>query len=563
MRRRGRWRAVSQPAVVLKAKSVVEGLGARSKVGLSELPLSLVMATIVILAPALWPRLLESPLFLTGVALHAVILVLSFAVPWDRLRPHAYLIIPLLDFVALGFSRNGAVDSLPGLGVLAIFPVLWISASGSIPVLGLLTSFICPFLIVAAPELLRLPDTNFQPFATALLLGVMMLTVSLSIYFASVVSRHNERQLADRDAEVVMLLAESREQERLLKTILNTIDVGLMAIDKDGRSILRNRQQEWFDALTRNPSTAGGTAPALVFGSDRTTPIEQDRLPLKRAQAGESFADYLVWIGPPEEQRALSVGARSMTDQDGSFTGAVLVSSDVTDMVEAMSAKDDFVSTVSHEFWTPLTSILGHLDLAVEHESALPQEVIQYLDVARRNTDRLYALVSDLLQTASAARNMHLKPTDLTSLADTSVQSARPHAASAGVALDMDVPEALWPCSEPLRMRQVLDNPISNALKYSDDGGHVIVRLQEDDDVARLQVEDVGMGMTDVETTMVFNKFFRTTAARQSSIPGVGLGLAITKAIIDGHGGTIGCSSTPGAGTTFTVTLPLRSPNSN
>jgi signal transduction histidine kinase len=97
---------------------------------------------------------------------------------------------------------------------------------------------------------------------------------------------------------------------------------------------------------------------------------------------------------------------------------------------------------------------------------------------------------------------------------------------------------------------------VSNAIKYSPDGGDVTVRARTDEDWVQLQVQDTGMGIREEEASRIFTRFFRTQAARQAAIPGVGLGLSITKTIVERHGGNITCESKPGAGTTFTMTLP-------
>ena len=104
----------------------------------------------------------------------------------------------------------------------------------------------------------------------------------------------------------------------------------------------------------------------------------------------------------------------------------------------------------------------------------------------------------------------------------------------------------------------MLDNLLSNAIKYSPDGGRVIVRSFEEDGAAVLEVSDTGMGMSEADQAEVFTKFFRTSSVRQAAIPGLGLGLAISKSIAEAHGGTLTFTSVLGAGTTFRVSIPQR-----
>jgi signal transduction histidine kinase len=120
----------------------------------------------------------------------------------------------------------------------------------------------------------------------------------------------------------------------------------------------------------------------------------------------------------------------------------------------------------------------------------------------------------------------------------------------------MDLPAPLWAHVDPLRIGQALDNLVSNAIKYSPDGGTVRVSASTAGERVLLHVADDGMGMTAADAARVFTRFFRSPAVREGSIPGAGLGLSITKAIVERHGGSISCSSRPGRGSTFTVELP-------
>jgi signal transduction histidine kinase len=113
---------------------------------------------------------------------------------------------------------------------------------------------------------------------------------------------------------------------------------------------------------------------------------------------------------------------------------------------------------------------------------------------------------------------------------------------------------------DPLRISQALDNLVSNAIKYSPDGGSVRVSASTGDGLVRLHVEDTGMGMTAADAGRVFTRFFRSPAVRDGSIPGAGLGLSITKAIVERHGGSISCRTRPGHGSTFTLELPADGP---
>ena len=547
-------------------------LGPRAQVALCQLPLTIIMAGLVIAAPAVWPAVLTSELFIAALVLHALLFAGCLLIPWERLGPHAQLIIPILDLVAIGLSRNGAAPNLQGLGVLAIFPVIWLSASGMAAKTSIILSFFGPIVIGLPSLLAKIPHVTPADITTAVLLPFMLLAVSLAIRFASVNMRLQQRRLESQEAEMRTLLADSKERERLLHTILDTVDVGIIAVDADGKVLLVNDQQNHFESAARPADHTqnadhplqidGDETQPLLLSQDRKTPLPPDRHPVQRAVRGETFADHLVWFGESPRQRAVSTAARAIRNDDGGFDGAVVVFNDVTGLVEAISAKDEFVANVSHEFRTPLNAVIGNLDLVLEDEEALSPLATERLEVAQRNAERLLALVSDLLVSASAAAHIYPRKTDLAGLVESSIGSAHLHAERSRVELDTDVPAPLWVHVDPLRIGQALDNLVSNAIKYSPDGGHVKVSARSEKGWVRLQVQDAGMGMTEAETSRIFTRFYRSAAAKEASIPGVGLGLSITKAIVERHGGVISCTSKPGAGSTFTVALPADGPPS-
>lgn len=550
-----------------------KALGPRARVLVCQLPLAVMMAGVVLAAPAAWPGLTDSALCRFALALQAVLLAACVLVPWQRFGPLAPLVIPVLDLVAIGLLRDGTSAGLPDPGVLSVLPVVWISASRLSAAASVSLSFSVP-LLGALPWLFA---DRAAPLAAstveAVLVPLMMLAVSLAMRFARARLRHEQWRIQSKEAELEVLLADSREREQLLNTILDTVDVGIVAVDAAGRRLLTN---SWQTQLEASAAAAPGSAkspespesaelPAeegqlLLTGQDRMTPLPLERRPIRRALAGESFADYLVCFGEGSASRVLSTGARPLKDDAGNFRGAVVVFNEVTLLVDALAAKDEVVSTVSHEFRTPLTSIIGNLDLVLADTEGLDSPVTRRVEVAQRNAERLLALVSDLLMSASAAVHVHPRRTDLAGLVEASLGSAQAQAQAHRVCLAMDVPVPLWANVDPLRITQALDNLVSNAIKYSPDGGSVRISASTTDGLVRLHVADTGMGMTAADAGRVFTRFFRSPAVRDGSIPGAGLGLSITKAIVERHGGSISCRTRPGHGTTFTLELPADGP---
>jgi signal transduction histidine kinase len=223
--------------------------------------------------------------------------------------------------------------------------------------------------------------------------------------------------------------------------------------------------------------------------------------------------------------------------------------------------KDEFVAAVSHELRTPLTSILGYLELALDEDTgALNDEQRKFLETVGRNSERLLLLVGDLLSVAQAESGkleLHLAELDLSALVEESVESARPSATAKNIRLEHAADKLPLYTGDHVRLAQLLDNLVSNAVKFTPDGGRVSVTLTETAGAAVLEVSDTGVGIPVEEQSHLFERFFRSQGATKGAIQGTGLGLSISRAIAESHGGSISFESADGAGTTFRVELPL------
>ena len=228
---------------------------------------------------------------------------------------------------------------------------------------------------------------------------------------------------------------------------------------------------------------------------------------------------------------------------------------------ELGAMKDDFVALVSHELRTPLTSIRGYLELVLEGQpSGLTKETSEFLGIVDRNAARLERLVDDLLFMArlgSGKLELSLQDTDLAALARESVGAATPRASAQAVELQCAVEEVPAVRGDPGRLAQLLDNLISNAVKFTPDGGHVDVRVFPQNGDVAIEVADTGIGISANEQGQLFQKFFRTSAAGERAIQGTGLGLSISKAIVEAHHGRIELESEENIGTTIRVLLPV------
>ena len=359
----------------------------------------------------------------------------------------------------------------------------------------------------------------------------------------------------------ILDVTEQQENEERLEAIFETVNVGLLLIDAEGRYERMNRRHR--DTMHMPfPDGHAGEAGQLgeVYHLDGRV-MAREEMPSYRATQGEEFDDYTYWVGSdPARRQAFSTSARQVRGSAGERRGAALAYQEITDLVRAIQVKDEFVASVSHELRTPLTSVLGHLELLSERDD-LSAEVAAQLEVVQRNAGRLQALLADLLlvgQVTDGTLELLPAQVDLAAVVHDAVEATRVSADRKGVAVRVDVPDRLVVLADGQRLRQVLDNLLSNAVKYSRSGDTVGVLLRGTEDGVELEVADTGMGIAADEVEQVFTRFFRGGHAMAQQVPGTGLGLSIVSSIVDAHGGTVTVESELGMGSTFRVVLPGR-----
>jgi len=227
----------------------------------------------------------------------------------------------------------------------------------------------------------------------------------------------------------------------------------------------------------------------------------------------------------------------------------------------SFSALRRFTADASHELKTPLTVLKAGVERAIT-TPRMPPETLAPLEETLHEINRMTELVDTLLTLARADEGtapLHREPVDLKRLLEETGETGELLAEDAGVTMNVTAPrEAVIVDVDASRMRQLMLNLLTNAVKYTPSGGRVTLWLERDNGRVRLGVSDTGIGIAPGDLPHVFDRFWRadTARTRTSERPGVGLGLAISKWIAEAHGGTIDVQSRPGRGTTFTVTLP-------
>jgi signal transduction histidine kinase len=228
---------------------------------------------------------------------------------------------------------------------------------------------------------------------------------------------------------------------------------------------------------------------------------------------------------------------------------------------ELTRLKSEFVTLVSHELRSPLTSITGYVELLLEGLGGASAEAQrESLGIVKRNADRLLQLIDDLLDMARIeAGKAELRRTrlDLASLIQEVAKALRPQIEAKGQQLTLDLAEALPGVSgDADRVTQILTNLLSNAHKYTPPAGSITITARGEEGRVRVNVQDTGIGLSSDDQAQLFTKFFRAQHRTTAGVGGTGLGLAITRALVELHGGEITVTSTLGQGTTFGFTLP-------
>ena len=224
--------------------------------------------------------------------------------------------------------------------------------------------------------------------------------------------------------------------------------------------------------------------------------------------------------------------------------------------------KATFVSSVSHELRTPLTSIIGYVEMLADGDvGELTPEQRDLLGVVERSTGRLLTLIEDLLTLSrieAGAFRSSFAAVDLAEVVTGAREALGPVLAGRKVTLDVDLADGLPPLwADPDHVERLVFNLVSNAAKFSPEGGTVRIETREVDGEAELAVVDHGIGIPIEEQANLFTSFFRSTTSTSLAIQGTGLGLSIVRNIVDQHGGSIAVDSAPGRGTTVRVTLPF------
>jgi two-component system phosphate regulon sensor histidine kinase PhoR len=359
-------------------------------------------------------------------------------------------------------------------------------------------------------------------------------------------------------------------QKNQLEAILSSMAEGVIAVDSDEKVVSINKKAaELLD--TEAVSAVGHNIEQVISNADIQRFM---RYTLRSMTTTED--DIILSAGRPVTLRARGT---YLTDHKGHKSGAVIVLSDTTKIHRLENIRRDFVANVSHELRTPITSIKGFVETLLDGAINEPQEAQRFLKIIAGHTDRLMAIIEDLLslsrieadsagstsslqasspQADGQTRNVAMEHLKVRPMLDSAIELSGPKASDKKIKIEIDCDEEIEMLINPTLLEQAVFNLIDNAIKYSPSESEVRIIARKSDTEVTISVKDFGCGIEKPHLERIFERFYVVDKARTRKLGGTGLGLSIVKHIAQLHGGSVTVESTPGRGSTFTIHLPTK-----
>ncbi|MBV6684198.1 response regulator [Bacillus sp. JRC01] len=354
----------------------------------------------------------------------------------------------------------------------------------------------------------------------------------------------------------ILLYEDSERIRHMNQDILNNLQEGIQLVDPMGDSLLVNTK---FARIIGSDMDALKDVPYSKWGCGIVAQVENgDELKnyyqsvIRHQETGNSMIYRLT-----EGKEVFQVYSTSLYHEE-QHIGTIFVHRDITKEYEVDQMKSEFVSTVSHELRTPLASVLGFTELMLTRDLK-PERTKKYLNTIYKEAQRLTSLINNFLDVQrmeSGKQTFEKKYEDvldiIRDIVDRTKVSSPDHTFTIGRETDCTIV-----LGDGDKLTQAFTNLISNAVKYSPDGGDVTILMKEKGDRISIEIRDMGLGIPEESIGKLFTKFYRIDNSDRRKIGGTGLGLTIVKEILEAHGGSVTVSSELGKGSTFTVNLPI------
>ena len=344
--------------------------------------------------------------------------------------------------------------------------------------------------------------------------------------------------------------ATTQEEKRKLSSVLSNMTDGVIATDHTGKVILMNKQAE----LLLNTKQEDTIETCSIF----------ELLGLQESKTLESLYKHkdplLLDFSDVEKKYILEANFSVIQKEGQGFNGLITIIHDVTEEEKIEGERREFVANVSHELRTPLTSMKSYLEALEDGALHDPKIAPKFLHVAQTETERMIRLVNDLLQLSkmdSDDYQLYFETIDASKFLNRIIDRFEMATNLETLCFKRDIPDkTLMIKIDRDKITQVIDNILSNAIKYSPEGGSITISLKDEKDQVCITVSDEGVGIPKENIPQIFDRFYRVDKARSRKLGGTGLGLAIAKQIVLAHGGEILVDSEWDVGTTITIILP-------
>lgn len=462
---------------------------------------------------------------------------------------HSHTLNRRMMYVAVPFQRDGRLE-----GVLrAAFPTASLRETmhrflADILLVGVLTAVAALLVCVVVAQRISAPLRTLHQAAE--LYGREDFSYKIPVTATDEIG-----QVADAmnrmASKIERTLQKVREQEEELRSVLEALSEGVIAVGMDEQIMSMNRAAAKM--LETDAASAAGRPVQEIVRSAELLRFVQGIL-----ESCEPDDRELTLYGTRERQIRAYANVMHLGD---ARTGVLIVMRDVTRIKRLESVRKDFVANVSHELRTPVTSVKGFLETMLESGEEFGGQR-GFLEIAARQTDRLNAIIDDLLtlsrlEQSGTERALSMNPCPLTEVVGNALQVCRSKAEDKHIEFELRLDDALQVRGNEPLLEQAVINLIDNAVKYSEPGKRVRVVTRTEEHAVLLEVIDQGCGIDESHLARIFERFYRVDTARSRKLGGTGLGLAIVKHIAACHGGEVTVNSIPGKGSAFTLKLPV------
>ncbi len=354
-------------------------------------------------------------------------------------------------------------------------------------------------------------------------------------------------------AELEDRLRRIETQRNEYEAVLSSMREGVIAVDTDEHLLSIN--QAAIDMLNTNLKEFKGLSIQAVV---RNTEL-QNQLVETMASGNPKENDIIVH---KEGEKIINTKSSPLYDSEGNRIGALLVLNDVTQLRQLDKMRSDFAANVSHELKTPLTAIKGFVETLMEGAVENIEDAKRFLEIISKHVNRLNYIIDDLLHLSRIEQlgeknDITVSDISIKDAIQTSISICAKKASEKNIGINQDCSEDIRISGDSSLLEQAFINLLDNAIKYSDDGTHVLVHCFTEAEDVVIRFKDQGSGIASEHLPRLFERFYRVDKARSRKLGGTGLGLAIVKHIVQAHNGHINVESTLGEGSTFEVHLPV------